>query len=196
MIGADNHLENLSKAIIADAEKTAEQMISEAKAKAEAILSEAVTQYEAEDSFLVENKERLAREKFSKEISHEDFSLKRSVLAYRNELVEGIYSAVSEKLNAYVTGDEYKQYLKNSLVKADKELKISNDCIVYCNKRDTDILTDLVKPYNCAVSQDRAIIYGGISVYYPEKKLYNDLTLDTAFEEQKKEFVNKNELAL
>lgn len=193
---ADERIERLGKTIIQDAKESAEKIISDAQQQAEKIIKDAYEQYKRDETEQLEEERHKSCTLYAKEISSRDFAAQKSILAHRNELVNGLFETVAERLLEFGTTDSYGDFLLSLIKKADSQIKIGGGCIICISPKDRAYADELKAAFSTDVKTDKNIVFGGVLVYYPDKKIYIDYTLDTALEQQKKEFVNKKELAL
>lgn len=171
--------------LVADAEKQAEQMISEETAKLEKNISGAILGKTAR--FEAEERKRLAESRYAAD---------RKVLLHRNTLVDGLFGEIRTELESFTASDGYVKYLADCAKRADEEEKLSGSVIAYVKSRDTEAAAKALSAYSVKIETDRSIEIGGIIFKYTEKGKYIDLTIDTAFENERSEFSAKSEMQL
>ena len=70
------------------------------------------------------------------------------------------------------------------------------DTAVYCRKKDVQTAQEVLKKYGIRVETDRNITLGGLIFKYPEKGIFIDLTLDSAFDSEREAFSSRSEMQL
>lgn len=196
MLEEDNRISNLGNTIIADARADAEKIIQDAQEQAEKIIGEAKEQYRLNEQAQLAADKQKTMSDYSKEISSRDFAAQRDVLAYRTALVDKLFDGVAERIEGYKAGDDYIVLLNRLIEKANSSEKIREGCIIYLSAADMKLSDKLDKKYPAEIKTDKSIMLGGVSVFYPDKNIFIDYTLDTAFEKQRRAFVNNKELSL
>lgn len=187
MIDNDKQLERLRKEVEEQAAKEADSIISEAKKKAEEMLSEERSQLEKERGLaalsMTGKFEAYERKRLSEVRSGAD----RKVLLHRNGLVEDLFSEIREELEAFVKSENYADYLKKAVEKANGAEKICEGTVILCRDCDRAAAEKAAEGYPVTAETDRSIEIGGITVQYP-KGIAIDLTLDTALENEREAF--------
>lgn len=128
---------------------------------------------------------------FRKELSRCEFDRKNAVLAHRNQLLEQLFSDISEKLSDWTCTPEYTAYLSRALEKAQQEL--GTDIVILARSADVAAVKALT---SLPVQEEKSIMLGGISASCPAKGLYADFTLDSRLAARKAEFPRRGELRL
>ncbi len=193
MLDGQERIEELGKNMLDEARSRADEIIKSAQVKAEEIVQKAKEKYKHDEEVEVAQDRHDTDATYSKEISKKDFTIHKTVLAHRNDKVNELFSRVYEKILEFTAANEYVLYLKKLLDRANNEINFYSGCIVYYSKKDEELIKSLVQLESVC---DKNIRLGGISVYYPQENLYLDYTLDSAYEKQRKEFVNHSELSL
>ena len=192
----NSKLEKMRRQIDAAAEAEAKKLIGDAEKKAKAMIDE-------ENELIAKEKNRTALAKASKaesdarrRVSESKFTADRKVLLHRNSLVNSLFDEISAQLAEFTGSDKYKAHLEKCAQLADGREKLTAGTAVYCRRADTDTALEVLKKYGVQVETDRNIMLGGLIFKYPEKGIFIDLTLDTAFEAQREAFSAKSEMQL
>lgn len=196
MLDANDRIGRLSETIMADAEKSAADIIKNAEETALQITSEAHQLFAGDEQRQINEDRAKTEGLYAKEMSSRDFAAKKEILAYRTELVNKLFYSIEEKISAYCEKEDYKELLIKLVEKADKEQPVTDTSVIYLSQRDMKYSDMIEKRFKAKVKKDKNISLGGVLVYYPEKNLFADNTLDTSLEKQRSLFVNKKELAL
>ncbi len=193
MLNGHERIEELGRNMLEEAQQQAEKIISDAEKASERLIAEAKEKYRQDEETQVAQDKHETDVTYSKEISKKDYTVHKTVLSYRNEKVNEIFDKVYKKIDEFTTANEYVIYLKKLIEKANNEKNFYDDCIVYYSKKDEELINSIVQIKTMC---DKNIRLGGISVFYPKENMFIDYSLDTAFENQRKEFVNHSELSL
>lgn len=171
--------------ILADAEKRAEAMIKEERERFEnerdSVLGTKISKYRADER---------------KRVSERRYAADRKVLMHRNSLVDGLFADIGKDLEALAASDKYEAHLNACAEAADRREKIDGTVCVYCRKADLALAERIAGRYGAKAAADRNIVLGGLIFKYPEKGIYIDLTLDTAFENERSAFSARSEMQL
>lgn len=196
MLEADDRVGRLADTILADAKVNAEKIIADAGKQAEELLNQARELYRRDEQSQIEADRQKSHARYAKEISTRVFNSHKQVLEHRKELVNGLFEKVRGKIDEYRATDSYRDLLIKLVKKADREIKIVSGCVVYVSKNDMKYGDEIKKYCPADVKSDANITLGGVSVFYPDNKVYVDYTLDSTLEKQRRDFVNHNELSL
>lgn len=196
MADAKEKLEKLKQQIEAAAEQDAKRMTDEAEKRAKAMLDEEAARIEKEQSGAMLAKISRYENDERKRVSESRYAADRKVLLHRNALVDGLFDEIKDELASFTGSDKYKTHLEKCAECADKQEKLDSSVLVYCRRSDRELADAVVKKYGVKVETDRNIMLGGLMFRYPEKGIIIDLTLDTAFENERGAFAAKSEMQL
>ncbi len=194
MINEQEKLSKFIEAVNDEIDTQIEQILKEAEEEKEVIISAAIENSDATVKGQLSARTKKAENKFAREISAAEFSAKKEVLIYRDELIEKVFSSVAEKLLAYKNSDDY----VDTLVKKIVMLSIEEEAEIMLSPADmkyADILAKAVKSEKVKFIADDNIKIGGVSVYLINSGIIIDKTFDLALEEQKSIFVSSNAFA-
>lgn len=128
------------------------------------------------------------------DVSKAELNMKKSVIEHRDELADTVFDAVEKKLAEFRKDQKYVNLLiKNLLlmhVSDNSEIFLSPDDMKYA-----DTLKKAIPSCNAEFLPDEKIRLGGLSVYNAEKGIISDKTFDSAVEEQRRVFTEKNVFA-
>ncbi len=195
---ADNvtKLEKLKEQIQAAAALDAKKVVEDAEKRAKAMTDEAAAQIEKERGTMLLSRISRYESEERKRVSESRYAADRKVLLHRNALVDELFGDIRAELEAFVKSDKYKPHLEKCIERADREQKITPDVSVFCSRSDIDTVKALVKSRGIEVSADKNIKLGGLIFKYPEKGIFIDLTLDSAFENERGSFASRSEMQL
>lgn len=196
MAEAMTKLEKIKQQIEAAAELDAKRIVEDAKKRAKAMIDEENARIEKEQGSALLSKLSRMESAERKRVSESRYAADRKVLLHRNALVDGLFDDIRAELKSLADSDKYKAHLTKCAERADSEEKITADVTVYCRKSDLSATEDVMKKYGAKVAADRNITLGGLIFKYPGKGIFIDLTLDTAFENERDAFASRSEMQL
>lgn len=180
--------------INAEADAEIEALLSAAKARAEEAISCADEEYLEKSYHVVSGETRNIKMRLDHMVSQKSFEASREVLAHRNALVEDFFDGVAKRVLEYVKTDDYRQNLSDILKEVNTAHAFTSTSKAYVRAEDVDTVKRLYPALQ--VEADRKIKLGGVTVYYPEEKMYIDRTFDNAFGEQKTAFADNDFMRL
>lgn len=187
-------LQRFIDAVNNEIEGKVNEKLAEAEEEKNAILEEARRESEETAERHMQLGEKKNGNRYVRDISRAELSMKKAVLMHREELTEQIFSVVESRLIKYRDDPKYVDMLiKNLLlthVNDDSEIFLAPDDMKYA-----DTLKKAVRSDKVTFSPDEKIKLGGLSVYNREKGTISDKTFDLAVEEQKRRFTNSNVFA-
>ena len=189
-------LGQLEKRINAAAEADAKNILADAEKRAEAMINEENERSEKEHGSALNVRVSKYRSAERKRVSEKKYAADRKVLLHRNELVDGLFGEIRKEIGEFTASGDYAAHLEKCVKAADSREKLDASATVYCRKADLDAVGKLAGPYGVKVETDRNIVLGGLIFKYPEKGIYIDLTLDTAFESERGAFAARSEMQL
>lgn len=119
------------------------------------------------DSYYRDSKEKLNGERARLEID-----LKRAVAGEKDAWLERVYNEAKKRLADLTKQKEYDELLMKLVSKY-----VTDGSVVYCNPNDESKIRDLVRGKKVEVQPDGKIL-GGIRVYYSDRGLMRDFTLE------------------
>lgn len=132
---------------------------------------------------------------FSSEINRIYTDNHRKLMDKRKGLLQAVFKAAEDKLEAFVESDEYRSLMKKRIQKTIEFLDASD--IVFFIKEDDTVIPDIIQKdhdgaYETEKTQD--IRFGGFKARSPEKGLETDETFNRKLEEQKEWFYANSNL--
>ncbi|MGN0612675.1 MAG: V-type ATP synthase subunit E [Porcipelethomonas sp.] len=113
--------------------------------------------------------------------------LRTEALKHREALSKKIFEAVEKKLSDFTKSDKYKAFLENQLKNEDV-----SGAVIKISERDEGYADMLHRLSGCPVETEKDIRLGGIEIFFPDRGIIIDKTLDSAFDEQKNSFTAKH----
>lgn len=100
---------------------------------------------------------------------------KRIISKQMDYWIENVKENAKKMLYNYIKSDKYRKGLESIISR-----EVTEGSIVYCSSSDQKIISDVLrkKKITSKVTVDEKII-GGIKIYYPDKSLLKDFTLET-----------------
>ena len=180
--------------INAEADAEIEALLSEARARAEKAISGADEEYLEKSYNVVSGKTKDIKRRLDHTVSQKSFEASREIFAHRNKLVEDFFDGIAKKLQDYAKSDDYRKNLADILKDVNTQHAFTSTSKAYVRAEDVDTVKKLYPALQ--VEADRKIKLGGVTVYYPEDKIYIDRTFDNTFEEQKTAFADTDFMRL
>ena len=191
-----DRLERLKEQIKQAAERDAKKITEDAEKRAKAMLDEEKARIEKEQSGAMLAKISKYENDERKRTAESRYAADRKVLLHRNALVDGLFDEIRSELDKFTGSDKYKAHLEKCAECADRQEKLESSVLVYCRRSDRELTDAVMKKYGVSVETDRNIMIGGLMFRYPAKGIIIDLTLDTAFENEREAFSAKSEMQL
>ena len=176
--------------INAAADAEIEALLSEAKARAEKAISGADEKYLERSYNVVSGRTKDIKRHLDHTVSQKSYEASREILAHRNKLVEDFFDGIASKLLEYAKTDDYRQSLADILKEVNAVHAFTPTSKAYVRAEDVDTVKKLYP--SLQVEADRKIKLGGVTVYYPEDKIYIDKTSDNTFQEQNTAFADND----
>jgi V/A-type H+-transporting ATPase subunit E len=189
-------LDKIKQQIAEAAELDAKRIAEDAEKRAKAMIDEENARIEKEQGSAMLAKLSRMESGERKRVSESRYAADRRVLLHRNALVDGLFDDIKAELADFAASGKYKTHLAKCAERADNEEKLSADVTVYCRKSDLSAAEEVMKKYGAKVAADRGISLGGLIFKYPAKGIFIDLTLDTAFENERDAFSSRSEMQL
>lgn len=186
----NDKLAQFEEKINAAANAEIEALLSEAKARAEKAISGADEEYLERSYNVVSGRTKDIKRQLDHTVSQKSYEASREILSHRNKLVEDFFDGIANKLLDYAKTDDYRQNLADILKDVNTQHAFTPTSKAYVRAEDVDTVKKLYP--SLQVEADRKIKLGGVTVYYPEDKIYIDKTFDNTFEEQKAAFADND----
>ena len=174
--------------INAEADAEIEALISEANIRAEKAINGADEEYLEKSYHIVSGETKNIKRRLEHTVSQKSYEASREIFAHRNRLVEDFFDGVAKRVLEYVKTEDYRQNLADTLKEVNAEHTFTPASKAYVRAEDVDTVKKLYP--SLQVEADRKIKLGGVTVYYPEEKIYIDRTFDNTFEEQRTAFAD------
>jgi len=100
---------------------------------------------------------------------------KRIISRQMDYWIENVKENVKKMLNDYVKTDNYRKGLESIISR-----EVTEGSVIYCSPPDQKTVSSIIKRknVNSKIIVDEKIV-GGIKIYYPDKSLLKDFTLET-----------------
>ena len=190
----NDKLVQFEEKINAEADAEIEALLSEAKARAEKAVAGADEEYLEKSYHIVSGRTKDMKRRLDHTVSQKSFEASREIFAHRNRLVEEFFDGVAKRVLDYVKTDDYRKNLAEILKEVNSAHAFTATSKAYVRAEDVDAVKKLYP--NLQVEADKKIKLGGVTVYYPEDKIYIDKTFDNTFQEQKIAFADTDFMRL
>ena len=104
---------------------------------------------------------------------------RKAFLLHREKLIDGIFDRIADRLRSYSETDEYRSRLMRSFEK----FRDDSSAVVGVRAADFDYLSS--QRHECGLEKSPSIIFGGLTVIYPQRGIMNDLSFDSAFKSRR-----------
>lgn len=180
--------------INAAADAEIEALLSEARARAEKAISGADEEYLEKSYHVVSGETKNIKRRLDRMVSQKSFEASREIFAHRNKLVEDFFDGIEKRVLDYVKTDAYRQNLADILKEVNAQHIFTSTSRAYVRAEDVETVKKLYPTLQ--VEADKKIKLGGVTVYYPEDKIYIDRTFDNTFREQRTAFADNDFMRL
>lgn len=192
---ADNaKLERLKQQIQAAAEADAKRLIDDAQKQAAVMIDDDAERKAGKAE--MQTKISRCRSDLSRQVAESRYIADRKVLMHRNSLVNGLFDDIKKELEDFAASDKYPEHLDKCVSIANRTRSLSDPVFVYCRKADLELAEKALGRFGIKPQADRNIKLGGLMFKYPVKGIFLDLTLDSAFDSERKAFSSRSEMQL
>lgn len=186
----DERIKNIKKIVDDIASKKAEKLVLGAQKLAESEIKKQKELLESEINLKLKQAETEAEKTKNQEVLECEAVKKKNLIAQRDSIAQRTFAELELKLEEYVSSPEYIKNEKEKLASL-KSMFADKDTIVFVKSADVENFKKIVKEVFKAevqVKADEKIRFGGFVLKNENKKLSVDLLLDSALEEEKKQF--------
>jgi len=186
-----------SKAVEDEVEMQVQQILDEAEASRKQLIEKSNDESLNAYNKIKEEMKKISA-KYVKIVSKTELDSKRRILQFREKLSNEVVENVKIKLSDFANSDLYMQYLIDSLKGVLATESENTEIVVLLSNKDIKLANGLKKEFNANVSFEESndINIGGLSVYFKNKNVLIDKTLDAALLEQKEIFNSDSSLKL
>lgn len=181
----DEKLARFVKAVDSEVDSQIAALLHEAETEKQQLIENANDESLAAAYSRIQEEVKHVSAKYQRIIAKEELDAKKSVLLHREELIDKLFDSVKLKLTAFAAGEKYPDYLL-TLPEGDMD-----GAVIRLSARDMRHAPILEKKFGVKCETDESIKVGGLIVYYPEKGVMLDKTLDTAVADARREFNQK-----
>lgn len=180
----EENIENLSRAILFEAEADAEQIQADAKEKADAIRQQAQQRAESERKEIMERAKQEAERIRSQVIAAAQMKARTLQLEHREKILDRVFNAAKEKLSGLQKRPDYDKIVLELVREAVDQLKVDQaevraDAVTQKALND-QALNDITKELKTKLSVGKALDDGtGIVIDADNGRLHYDNTLET-----------------
>ena len=194
----DEKIKNIKKIVDDIANRKAEKLVLEAKRLAGSEIKKQKELLESEINLKLKQAEAEAEKTKKQEVLECEAVKKKNLIAQRDSVAHRTFAELELKLEGYVSSPEYIKNEKEKLASF-KSMFADKDTIVFVKSADVESFEKIVKEVfevEVQVRVDKKIRFGGFVLKNENKKLSVDLLLDTALENEKKQFFSFAGLAI
>lgn len=191
MIDANSKTNSFLEAIEKYAEEQKSMMIQEIEDFREEQLRKADEEGTAAAFAFIQKEKAEFKTTLAREYSLKETGIKRQLFAKRNEMVESIFADAEKKLVEFTKTDKYAEFIISSAKDLAECVGDSADVVVSMKKSDSRFEKKISELFSgsCIFAYDNSVKIGGISCYCESLSIVADNTLDSRFENCKKNFV-------
>lgn len=186
----DEKIKNIKKIVDDIANKKAEKLVLGAQKLAESEIKRQKELLEVETNLKIRQAEAEAEKTKMQEILECEAVKKKNLVVQRNYVAQKTFAELEFKLEEYVSSPEYIKNEKEKLANL-KDIFADEGTIMFVKSADVENFKKIVKEVFKAevqVKVDEKIRFGGFVLKNENKKLGVDLLLDSALEEEKRQF--------
>ena len=197
-IANEEKIQNIKKIVDDIASRKAEKLVLEAQRLVESEVKKQKELLESETNFKLKQVEAEAEKTKKQEVLECEAIKKKNLIAQRDSVAQRTFAELELKLEEYVKSPEYIENEKEKLASL-KSMFADKDTIVFVKNADVDKFKKIVEEVfevKVQVKADDKIRFGGFVLKNENKKLSVDLLLDTALENEKKQFFSFAGLAI
>ena len=197
-IANEEKIKNIKKIVDDIANRKAEKLILEAQRLAGSEIKKQKKLLESEINLKLKQAEAEAEKTKKQEVLECEAIKKKNLIAQRDSVAQRTFAELELKLEEYVKSPEYIENEKEKLASL-KSMFADKDTIVFVKNADVDKFKKIVEEVfevEVQVRVDDKIRFGGFVLKNENKKLSVDLLLDTALENEKKQFFSFAGLAI
>lgn len=157
---------------------------------------------QAKDDFLndsfrrISDETKIIKNKCRHRVSKQSFDSNKAVLEKRNSLIDEFFFSLEKKLKDFTASKEYDNYLAKTLKDINKTQPLYEGVVVHVNNADLTKSSLLGDVKGVRLEASKKIKLGGMTIFYPNEKLYIDLTLDKQLKKERENFTKNPELRL
>lgn len=192
-----DNLEKIARfeeAINKAADEEISALLAEAKKKAQDAVKCADEEYLEKCFHTVSEETRSIKRKLAHRVSQEEFKASKEILAHRSMRVNELFEDLEKEIAEFTQTPEYEKRLVALTEETENENSFDENTVIYVKPDDVDKIKKHYPYIN--VCGDKKIKLGGVSVFFPKRSVFADKTFDSAFAEQKAEFVNNSIMQL
>ena len=197
-IANEEKIKNIKKIVDDIASRKAEKLVLEAQRLVESEVKKQKELLESETNLKLKQAEAEAEKTKKQEVLECEAVKKKNLIAQRDSVAQRTFAELELKLEEYVKSPEYIENEKEKLASL-KSMFADKDTIVFVKNADVDKFKKIVEEVfevEVQVRVDDKIRFGGFVLKNENKKLSVDLLLDTALENEKKQFFSFAGLAI
>ncbi len=186
----DEKIKNIKKIVDDIANKKAEKLVLGAQRLAESEIKRQKELLEVKTNLKIRQAEAEAEKTKMQEVLECEAVKKKNLVAQRNYVAQKTFAELEFKLEEYISSPEYIKSEKEKLVSL-KDMFADEGTIMFVKSADVENFKKIVKEVfevEVQVRVDKKIRFGGFVLKNENKKLGVDLLLDSALEEEKKQF--------
>ncbi len=188
-------LQRFADDVLRQANAERDEILGETQQQYEQLLKEGAEQIRKEADRLIETETKELRRKSNLQLSQQTMQERKELLLYRESLIQSLLDNVTERITAFTTSDEYRDYLIRlcMLVLSERDAVFT----LYLSQRDMkykDDLLNAVKERKPAgkisdILPERSIRLGGIRFWSEGSGMLINETIDENLARKQKDFV-------
>lgn len=188
----DERLTAFKNALIKDTAAKSKKIETAFEKKTEKLFKIKKSEIDKEYSYILKQKCDEFASGFSKESSQKHDNQRKDLIALRNNIENGIFDIINEKLSEFTKSDVYRDFLLKSYKNVADVYGEPTE--VFVRNSDLSLVQGLFP--NLSVKEDDGIVIGGIKFMFSNGNILLDDTIDSRFYQEKKNFSLKSKLII
>lgn len=191
-----NDMLSFADSIKNEAERQKKKIMAETRRSVEAQLKKAETDIKRKNLEYIGRETAKLLTESGYRISQKNIEAGNMLYTRRAEILDGVYSDVTEKLAEFAASEDYPEFLKKSAARCAELL--NNDNIEFFVRPADEKFADCLKGIcpSAEIFTDETIVFGGLKATDGAKRIMLDDTIDARFEEEKIKFRTYSGLAI
>ncbi|MCL1822589.1 MAG: hypothetical protein FWG44_00100 [Oscillospiraceae bacterium] len=189
--GNNKTLENIRLSVIRETDETAAAITECAEKEKMDLINQTCDDCIALSYERVTEGVREIKQTCARRVSKNSFDVFKAILSRREELIEELFTEISDELIRFTESKDYISFTENKLKQADSERPLKN-AVAYIKSEDAG----KIKCLGAEVRISEKIKLGGVNLFYPDEKIWVDLTLDKLLRDERNHFAHKSELEI
>ena len=192
MTDESEKLRRFKEVVSNETEAQVKQMLEDAEKESREIVESARITADKRNKAKLRELENQSEQRLRREVASAKLDSHRNVLIRREQLADGVFDIVRQKLAEFRAGESYGKWLRDT-VAACTEKYPDSEAEVCLSPADM-IYKAGIENASVKVSEDNSILLGGVNVRFADQSIMIDCTFDSLLEQERAAFCNNTEL--